>query len=117
MQKKRVPLSLSASLLRLVAIPAGIMLLVLAGIIFFSGQQVYNDVKKEQSLLVMGIARQARQYFNETALLIKNTGSIIAGDLMEGQSHFLRHIHKNYPRFTTLYLLDETGKELKPVAR
>lgn len=118
MSKQRTVTSLKHSLYRLVLIPALLLFLMILGTTVLSSQLAFDEVEKEQTLVVETISRLGWQYLDETQVLLRTLGAVLMDLSPSDRDRLLLTTHANYPRFTALYLLDAQGQvlnESKPV--
>jgi signal transduction histidine kinase len=85
------------------------LLFMLVLVMGLSSYIIYQDVQEEQTLLVSGIVRLGNQYLDETNTLLHTLSSILPSMRAEERTLALENTRKNYPRFTTLYVLDKNG--------
>jgi two-component system sensor kinase FixL len=102
--------SLRTKLLKIVLIPTLVVMLMLLGVVVFGGNMIRNAMIERQRLIVDSLARQGTQYVEETGKLIQSLADAITQFSREHQQTLLNQFGHNYPRFTTLYLVDSTGR-------
>jgi two-component system sensor kinase FixL len=108
MKNTRLP-SLKSKLLNIVLIPTIVVMLMLLGVVVFGGIMIRNAMIERQRLIVDGLARQGTQYVEETGKLIRSLAETMIHFPLEYRQTFLNQFGKNYPRFTTLYMVDSAG--------
>jgi len=106
------PRSLRAALLRVILIQATVILIILTGVIALGIALIQNQIIERQQLLINTLARQGDQYLGETDRTMRTLAGIIKNLAPEARQDFLTQARVNYPRFTTLYLVDEAGMVL-----
>jgi len=94
----------------LVIIQATIILVILLVIIALSFVLIRNQIVERQQVLIDTLARQGDQYLDETGRFMRAQANTIKTLPPENLAGFLTQTRTNYPRFATLYLVDETGK-------
>ncbi len=112
MPKQLTPVTLNSALLRMVVIPAIILLFILASISVLSARLIYSNVQSTQAVLIHAAARQGSQYLDGTAALMTDLGALVLTLPSDTYPILLTETSQNYQRFTALYLLDENGKVL-----
>lgn len=103
------PLSLTSSLRRGIVIPSIIILLVVLIVIFSGSFLIKDEIYQQQLSTVNAINREADLYFNDVETLIKFISEAVQEYSSEEQKEFLKKIRTNYPRFSSLYLLNSDG--------
>jgi len=101
--------SLRTTLFRMMIIPTSAVVLILAGVILLSFQLVQDEIIARQRLSVNNLARQGDQYLAETTRLMGIVADSIGGLSPTQQQKLLVNTRLNYPRFTVMYLLDQSG--------
>ncbi len=101
--------SLRVTLLGGIIIPGIAVTFVLLGVICLGGYLIKNEIVARQKLLVETVARQGNQYLAETGRIMELLAVEMPKLSPPQQTQLLNQTRKAYPRFTALYLLDETG--------
>ena len=109
MNKVKKTRSLQSTLLKLVVSLAIIALILLLGLTMLGVTLIQNQIAQRQQFLINTLARQGDQYLDETDRFMQAIGNTITNLPPENRQQFLANSRKSYPRFSTLYLLDETG--------
>ncbi len=105
--------SLRSALLRRVIIPTGAVMLILLGVILLGANLIQRQIVEHQRVLIDALARQGDQYLSETERLMHALAYTLLALPPEGQRTLLAQVRAEYaPRFTALYLLDDTGRVL-----
>ncbi len=105
--------SLRSALLRRVIIPTGAVMLILLGVILLGANLIQHQIVEHQRVLIDALARQGDQYLSETERLMHALAYTLVTLPQEGQRTLLAQVRAEYaPRFTALYMLDETGRVL-----
>ncbi|MEJ5224721.1 MAG: cache domain-containing protein, partial [Anaerolineales bacterium] len=118
MSRQKTVTSLKQSLYRLVFIPALLMLSMIVGVMVFSNQLVFREIRNEQTLVVETISRLSWQYLDETQILLRSLAAVLIDLSPSDRDRLLNSVHASYPRFTALYVLDSQGRvlnESKPI--
>ncbi len=105
--------SLRSALLKRVVIPTSAVMLILLGVILLGANLIQRQIVEHQRVLIDALARQGNQYLNETERLLHALAYTLVALSPEGQRSLLANVRAEYaPRFTALYLLDDTGRVL-----
>lgn len=96
-------------MLNVTLIPAATVVVIWLCVMVFSIYLLRNTILRQHNLLINTVAQQCDQYLTETGNMLTAVANGIYGLSSEYQSRFLTQIQANYPRFSTLYLLNSEG--------
>ncbi len=91
-------------------IPTLAVTLVLLSIMLLGTSLIRYEIVARQRGLIDTLARQGDQYLDETGQLMVALVNTVQSFSPADQAVLLTQIRDQYPRFTALYLLDETGR-------
>jgi len=103
---------LQTALLRIIAIPALMVILLLAGVIGLSFRLIQNEIVERQTRVVQALSRQVDQYLSETNRLLRTAAGTMVNTSTDYQQRHLRAIRQESPQIAALYLLDNIGTVL-----
>ncbi|HXV99258.1 MAG TPA: cache domain-containing protein, partial [Anaerolineae bacterium] len=102
--------SLRVALLQMVLIPALGVIIILVGVFIISAYITQSQIIQGQQNLINILAQQSNQYLIETRQLLITLASSMLDLDSKIQQKLLSQARANYPRFTAIYLLDNTGR-------
>jgi len=115
---QRAPRSLGNVVVQVLRLPFAVMIALSAGLAVTAGSLILQQIATYQSMRIDGIAYQTNAYLEETGQLLTMmvplwSGEHGAGDrpdeLLADQTWLLQQVRLSYPRFQSLYFMDEAG--------
>ncbi len=101
--------SLRTTLFQLMFIPSLGVMLILSGVILLSFRLIQQGIIERQQFLLAALSQQGNQYLTETEQLMAAVSQAIFGETLAGKPRLIKKVQDSYPRFTVLFLLDDTG--------
>lgn len=103
------PRSLHSSLFRLVGILAIQSILILIGVVFVSISLYQRTILERQYLLINSLVNQGNLFLTNTEQVMVSQALFIDEFSPQEQTQFLAQIREEYPRFSSLQLIDSNG--------
>lgn len=103
-------ISLRRMMISVTLIPTTAVIVIWLSVILFGAYLLRNTIIRQQNLLIDAVSRQCDQYLSETGNMLNVVAHGISDLPPEYQQRFLKRVGANYPRFTTLYLLNPEGR-------
>ena len=102
--------SLRSTLVRQTTIPAMVILATMVIVILFGALAVQNEISGRQKQAINNLALQSEKYLLETEHLLRAVAISIPEISSERQVALLAQVRAHFPRFSSVFLLDETGR-------
>ena len=102
--------SLRSTLIRQTTIPAMVILATMVIVILVGALTVKNEISARQKQAIDNLAQQSEKYLLETENLLHAVAISITEISSERQVALLAQVRANFPRFSSVFLLDENGR-------
>ncbi|MBD3309061.1 hypothetical protein GF348_21950 [candidate division KSB3 bacterium] len=108
-QQRKTP-SLHSMMFKIILIPIVTVIIILFGVVLFGANIIREEIITRQELLIDALARQIDEYWARTGQLMQSLVYAMIDFSPEAQTKLLTQTRARCLRFSTLYLLDDTGR-------